>query len=180
MRIIAGKFRRRIIHTIEGLDTRPVMDRIKESIFNILVHRYSIVDSTVLDLFAGSGAFGLEALSRGAKQVTFVEKSNEAVKFLNENINSLKCSEDCVVKNTSVEFFLEKNTQIYNFIFCDPPFKMEEPLSILKIIAGRSLMDKDSLLIFRSEGKNKFTFPDFEVVLEKTFGRNIVYFLRKL
>ena len=180
MRIIAGKFKRRQIRTIDGMDTRPVTDRIKESIFNVLVHRFSIIDTEVLDLFAGSGAFGLEALSRGAKSVTFVEKSAEAVKYLQENISNLKCSEDCSVKNINVEYFFEKNRKKYDLIFCDPPFKMENPLDIIKKILENSIASEDSLLIFRSEGKNAFTFTGVEIVLEKTFGRNIVYFLRKI
>jgi 16S rRNA (guanine966-N2)-methyltransferase len=180
MRIIAGKYKRRIIRTIEGTDTRPVMDRIKESIFNILVHRFSIVDSEVLDLFAGSGAFGLEALSRGAKSATFVEKSFEAVKYLQENITNLKCADDSSIKNTSVEHFLETNKKKFDLIFCDPPFKMENPMDVLQNIRKYNALSEDSLIIFRSEEKNTFIFEGFEVVLEKVFGRNIVYFLRKI
>ncbi len=180
MRIIAGKFKRRTIRTIEGLETRPVMDRIKESIFNILIHRYSIADKSVLDLFAGSGSFGLEALSRGAGNVTFVEKSNEAAKYLNENIKKLECAAECTVRNMSVESFLERNKNRYDLIFCDPPFKMENPQSILSALLKSEGMHSDSMLIFRSEEKNFFEFSGYEILIEKIFGRNIVYFLRKL
>ena len=180
MRIIAGKFKSRTIRTIESMDTRPVMDRIKESIFNILVHNYSIIDAEVLDLFAGSGSFGLEALSRGAALVTFVEKSPEAIKYLKENISKLKCDNECVVKSGSVEQFLAGNKKEFDLIFCDPPFKMENPLEIVKLILKYNALSDNSILVFRSEDKNSFEFDGYELIMEKVYGRNIVYFLRKI
>jgi 16S rRNA (guanine966-N2)-methyltransferase len=206
MRIIAGKYKGRTISTIEGNETRPVMDRIKESIFNILTHRYSLIDMEILDLFAGSGSFGLEALSRGAKSVTFVEKSAQVVKHLQSNIDKLKCNEQCAVNNISVESFLEKNKKKFDIVFFDPPFKILNPFEIICQIYKNNILSEDSILIFRTEKKNKlmlnhnsstegildlslfvkegvkppsaFQAIQAEAELEKIFGRNIVYFLR--
>jgi 16S rRNA (guanine966-N2)-methyltransferase len=178
MRIIAGKYKGRTISTIEGNETRPVMDRIKETIFNILAHRYSLIDIAVLDLFAGSGSFGLEALSRGAKEITFVEKSEETIKYLQSNINKLRCNDQCVIKNMSVKFFLENNKKNFDVVFYDPPFKMINPIEIINQIYQNNILSEESILIFRSEKKNTFSFDNFKIEIEKVFGRNIVYFLR--
>ena len=178
MRIIAGKYKGRTISTIEGDETRPVMDRIKETIFNILIHRYSIINIEVLDLFAGSGSFGLESLSRGAKQITFVEKSAEAIKYLQSNINKLKCNNQCLVKNMSVDSFLENNKKRFDLVFCDPPFKMTNPLDTIYRICKNNILSEESILIFRSESKSTFTFDNLKVEIEKVFGRNVVYFLK--
>jgi 16S rRNA (guanine966-N2)-methyltransferase len=180
MRIIAGKYKGRTISTIEGNETRPVMDRIKETIFNILIHRYSVIDIEVLDLFAGSGSFGLESLSRGAKQVTFVEKSTEAIKYLQSNINKLKCNDQCLIKNMSVDSFLGNSNKRFDLVFYDPPFKMINPLGTINRICQNNILSEESILIFRSERKSTFTFDNLKVEIEKVFGRNVVYFLRTI
>lgn len=179
MRIIAGKYKKSKIYTIEGLSTRPVMDRIKETIFNILVHRFSIIDTEVLDLYAGSGSLGLEALSRGAKNITFVEKSKEAVDILKKNIEKLNCKEQCIVKHSSVELFLENAIGKYNLIFCDPPFSITDPTYILNMILQKDIVFDDSIIIFRTEEKNTFNFDKYDVLIEKNIGRSKIYFLRK-
>jgi len=178
MRIIAGKYKGRTIATIEGNETRPVMDRIKETIFNILLHRYSLIDINVLDLFAGSGSFGLESLSRGAKEVTFVEKSAESIKYLQLNIDKLKCNDRCLVKNMSVESFVENNKKSFDLVFYDPPFKMANPVEIINQIYKNNILSEESILIFRTEKRNTFTFDNLKIEIEKVFGRNIVYFLK--
>lgn len=179
MRIIAGKYKKSKIFTIEGLGTRPVMDRIKETIFNIMMHRFSIIDTEVLDLYAGSGSLGLEALSRGAKSITFVEKSKEAVDILKKNIEKLNCKEHCIVKHSSVELFLENSNGQYNIIFCDPPFNIADPIYILNMILKKDIVFDDSIVIFRTEEKNTFSFDNYDVLIEKNIGRSKIYFLRK-
>jgi 16S rRNA (guanine966-N2)-methyltransferase len=178
MRIIGGKYKSRIIKTVKSLETRPVMDRIKESIFNTLVHKYSIDNTNVLDLFAGSGSLGLEALSQGAKKVIFVEKSLESYKFLLINIESLNCKEYCSVHKMNVEDFLDITTEKFDLVFCDPPFKMENILNILNKIYDKKILKDNAILVFRSSTKHLFKECKFKILQEKIFGRNIVYFLQ--
>ena len=179
MRIIAGKYNRRIIKTIPGLNTRPVTDRIKESIFNMIVHRYSLDEKLVLDLFAGSGSFGLEALSRGAKEVTFVEKANESSAIIKENIQALGCGKECKVQNTEVESYLKRCSAKFDFIFCDPPFKLENILDIPKLILETNVLSDDGILVFRSCFKIDFAAYGYSVLHDKVIGRSYIYFLRK-
>jgi 16S rRNA (guanine966-N2)-methyltransferase len=178
MRIIAGKYKSRIIKTIKGLETRPVLDRVKESIFNILIHKYHLEDTNVLDLFAGSGSFGLESISRGAGKVTFVEKAAITQKILLENIKNLECESQCHVSKRDVRSFLDGCAEKFDLIFCDPPFKMEDSLNIINKIFIKKILKDDGLLIFRSD--NDFTAESFSFKLidKRKIGINIMYFLR--
>jgi 16S rRNA (guanine(966)-N(2))-methyltransferase RsmD len=178
MRIIAGKYKSRIIKTIKSYDTRPVLDRIKESIFNILIHKYPFEDGAVLDLFAGSGSFGLEALSRGAEKVTFVEKSSNTHKILLENINNLGCQTECSVYKRDVIGFIEGCSEKFDLIFCDPPFKTTNLLEILKKIYIKKILKEQGLLIFRSDLEFNAEAFKFQLLEKRKIGINIVYFLR--
>ncbi|WGL58865.1 16S rRNA (guanine(966)-N(2))-methyltransferase RsmD [Pigmentibacter sp. JX0631] len=124
MRVIAGKYKRRNLSTLTGSDiTRPTADRVKESLFNIISD--SIENSIVLDLFAGSGALGIEALSRGAKKAVFVEKNPQAFKIIQQNLHQLQIpSENFQLVNNDASLFL-KNTiekEKFDIIFIDPPY----------------------------------------------------------
>jgi 16S rRNA (guanine(966)-N(2))-methyltransferase RsmD len=126
MRIIAGKFKRRNLLTLPGTEiTRPTSDRVKENIFNLLQH--SILDHTILDLFSGSGALGLEALSRGAKKVFFVEENKGAINCIQKNLDNLAAEKDSYeIVQTQVQNFLAKpNIELQgkiSLIFADPPY----------------------------------------------------------
>lgn len=122
MRIISGKYRGKKLLCLEGDETRPTLDRAKESIFNILASHLHFNGLTVLDCFAGTGALGLEALSRGAASVTFIERSKEAAHIIKENINSLKEHTNCHLLNKDI-FELEHSLNKADLIFIDPPYK---------------------------------------------------------
>jgi 16S rRNA (guanine966-N2)-methyltransferase len=180
MRIISGKYNRRIILTVDNLDTRPVTDRIKESIFNILVHNFSIENKIVLDLYAGSGSFGLEALSRGAEKAVFIESSPESYKVLLQNINSIGCGMDSKASKTDVASFLDRNIDKYDLIFCDPPFKLENSELIVKKIIEKDILNEKGLLVFRSNEKKDFNLSGLEVFREKKIGISYIYIMRKI
>ncbi|WP_437226313.1 16S rRNA (guanine(966)-N(2))-methyltransferase RsmD [Planctomicrobium sp. SH661] len=129
MRIIAGKYRRRLLQTSPGEVTRPITDRVKESLFENISQR--LHGKRVADIFAGTGTIGLEALSRGAECVTFIEKDKIALQLLRENVASLKCEEETLIWPADVLrcSFKPKGKKAPGFapfdvIFFDPPYKM--------------------------------------------------------
>jgi 16S rRNA (guanine966-N2)-methyltransferase len=177
MRIIAGKYKSRIIKTIKSYDTRPVLDRVKESVFNILIHKYLLEEFEVLDLFAGSGSFGLEALSRGAKNVTFIEKAPLTCKIILENIRNLGCESECTVLKRDVKNYIETCSGSYDMIFYDPPFKLAEAKTILDLIYNKGILKEEGILIFRSDYDYNSDSFGFRLIDKRKIGINIVYFL---
>jgi 16S rRNA (guanine966-N2)-methyltransferase len=150
MRIIAGKFKRKQLVTLAGNDiTRPTSDRVKESIFNILQNE--IADKVVLDLFSGSGALGLESLSRGAKKVIFVEENKGAIDCIRKNISNLNVANDCYsIQNIKVTNFLlnqSKHIEKIDIIFADPPYQTDWYQTALKEIQSSGLCNNDCLVI---------------------------------
>ena len=125
MRIIAGEKKSRRIEAPEGTDTRPTADRIKEALFSILQRR--LYDASVLDLYAGSGALSLEALSRGAASAQLVDKNFKACKVIRQNIQSLGYEEKAQLMNTEDEKaveMMEGQGRTFDLIFLDPPYRM--------------------------------------------------------
>lgn len=122
MRIIAGKYRGRILKSPPDGKTRPTSDRLRETLFNILAPR--IDDETkILDLCAGTGAVGIEALSRGANHATFIDKSRKMCGLIEKNLDLLKIPEDqTAIFNSSAEDFLRRSEEIWNIVFFDPPY----------------------------------------------------------
>lgn len=182
MRIVTGRAKGRAIKAPEGMNTRPTSDRVKESIFNIISTR--MYDSNCLDVFAGTGNLGLEAISRGAKYCTFIEKDKNTYKILRENIETLKFEKDCVTYNQdafNVLKLIEKKGEKYDIIFLDPPYskglidKSIEEISTLDILKG------DGVII--SEYDDKDIIPDkigdIRVYRTEKYGRTKVSFWSK-
>ena len=184
MRIISGKLKnKKIIQPIDNL-TRPLKDMVKESIFNIIEHskfiKFNIKGSTILDLFSGSGSFGLECISRGAQEVFFCENYKPALNVLKKNINNLYCIENSkilegdaykVLKNKKIS---EKKFQI---IFLDPPFNEKKINELLQLIYLNNILDKNGIIILHRNKKNTDSFPSkFKVVIEKIYGLSKIYF----
>ena len=147
MRVIAGSARRLLLKTIEGMDTRPTTDRIKETLFNML--NTQIPGCTFLDLFSGSGAIGIEDLSRGEKQAFFVESNPEAVSCIRENLSRTHLEEGALVLNCDVIAGLKKlegRNPRFDIIFMDPPYGKEYEKQVLHALKGSSLVDEDTLM----------------------------------
>ncbi|SFI00254.1 RsmD family RNA methyltransferase [Planctomicrobium piriforme] len=171
MRIIAGKFRRRTLLTSPGETTRPILDRVKESLFENIEKR--LIGGNVADIFAGTGTIGLEALSRGASRVTFIEKDRIAVQLLRENVAALKCEAETLIWPTDVFrcSFRPKGKNAVGFspfqaIFFDPPYKMIPSLapgSPLYLALTRLARDDVSLpgatLVLRAPERVKYELP---------------------
>lgn len=147
MRIIAGKNKSRILTTLDGLDTRPMTDRMKESLFNTIGPYFD--DDIVLDLFGGSGALSLEALSRGAKTAVIVEKSFKAMNVIRTNVISLKEQESTVLLNMDYKQALNKfkNDQTkFDIIFLDPPYKLNIMDELIDFILENDLINNKGII----------------------------------
>lgn len=156
MRVIAGSARRTPLKTLEGSDTRPTTDRIKETLFNML--QYDLADCCFLDLFAGSGAIGIEALSRGAGTAVFAEQNPKALECVRENLAATKLEERAVVMNCDALTALKRLEGKYRFdyIFMDPPYNQELERRMLEYLAKSSVIDKQSTIIVEASLETGF------------------------
>ena len=184
MRIISGNFKNKKLFQPNNNYTRPLKDLVKESIFNIVEHskfiKFKIENCQVLDLFSGSGSFGLECISRGAKKVLFCENYIPTTKILNKNIANLKCKKktdvyvEDVFKLLNNKSFLVKKFQI---IFLDPPFKEKKIEELLENLNRSNILDKEGIIILHRNKKYKDMLPlKFNVELEKTYGLSKIIF----
>jgi len=160
MRIIAGSLRSRTIEAPPGLATRPTSDRLRETLFNVLAPR--IGSANFLDLYAGSGAVGIEAMSRGAERVTFVERAPAALKMLRANLARLKLTTGFHVHPGSVAVYLRKvrpdQTTCFNLVFLDPPYDAgNEYATALGLLGGAAagLLAEDALVIAEHRRKER-------------------------
>ena len=150
MRVISGSARGTVLHSIEDISTRPTLDRVKESLFNIIQN--DIEDTTVLDLFAGSGAIGIEFLSRRAKQVYFCDKSSKAVAMIEKNLEKTKLKEKAIVYNKDYIDCINTVKNIkFDVIFLDPPYKEEFALDAIEKISNLQLLKDDGIIIIETD-----------------------------
>ena len=158
MRVIAGSARRTPLKTLEGMNTRPTQDRIKETLFNML--QYDLADCAFLDLFAGSGGIGIEALSRGAGQAVFVEQNEAAVQIVRENLKITKLEDRAVVMHCDALTALKRLEGKYrfDFIFMDPPYDHELEKQMLEYLKTSSMIDKQSTIIIEASLQTDFSY----------------------
>jgi 16S rRNA (guanine966-N2)-methyltransferase len=147
LRIIAGDLKGRFIQAPRSEHTRPTTDRVRESVFNYLSNIIAFDDINVLDLYAGSGALGFEALSRGAGRVTFIERNFQPYKNLQNNINLLGVESQCVIKRTTAEIFSSTAKERFELILADPPFFAYDIYQVVKSIVENSIIAKNGLMI---------------------------------
>lgn len=180
MRVIAGSAKRLQLKTISGLDTRPTTDRIKETLFNMIAP--GLYDCAFLDLFAGSGAIGIEALSRGAKEAVFVEQSPKAVQCIQENLRHTHLEQKATVLKEDVIGALRRmeGRRRFDFIFMDPPYHQEWEYRVLKELAASRLLDKDTLIIVEAAKETSFSYLEetgYSLSKEKEYKTNKHVFL---
>ena len=147
MRIVAGKYRGRTLLAFDGDKIRPTADKVRESLFNIL--QLKVPNCKFLDLFCGTGAMGIEALSRGAGKVVFNDFSRESLTLLKKNLEKIKVDDDYDIVNFDAVNFLKNTTQKFDIIFLDPPYKTELGIKSLPFV-GNALED-DGIAIFEDE-----------------------------
>ena len=163
MRIIAGTYRGHRIAAPKGRDTRPTSDRVRENAFNLIG---PIEGADVLDLFAGSGAMGLEALSRGAASATFVESDREACRVINANLDKLHLH--ATVLQQDVLRAIAGDRRTYDLVLCDPPYGYDHSRLIPHLAR---LLAEDGLLVYESAGReDPPDVPDLEVRTSRRYG----------
>lgn len=182
MRIISGKARGTKLYTLEGLETRPTLDRVKESIFNIIQNE--IENSVVLDLFAGSGAIGLEMLSRGAKKAVLCDKSKDAIEIIKKNIEKTHMKESVELYNLDYKECIKKiQNQKFDLIYIDPPYNTNFISQALKEIVELDIMKKESIVILETDDEIRILREieniNIEVIDKRKYGRATVIFLKR-
>jgi 16S rRNA (guanine(966)-N(2))-methyltransferase RsmD len=159
MRVIAGKFRSRPLQSLRGMDIRPTSDRLRETLFNVLCagNPAALEGSVWLDLFAGTGAVGIEALSRGAAAVTFVESAHEAAATIEKNLRSLGISQGVHVLKMDVGAAVRKIAGLGNpvdIVFLDPPYRLEDAYrQTLEALRQSSLVQQSTIIIAEHDRK---------------------------
>ena len=184
MRIIAGKLKGITLHPPQNKITRPLKDRAKENIFNLLTHSnkmsFQFKKSNILDLYAGTGSFGLECLSRQAGSVCFVEKANDARKILEKNIEKLKVKKNAYIFLDDVFDLIKKHSIFkskFDLIFCDPPFKDSNIEKLIQLICNNNILQKDGILILHRNINTKEKLPnDFKIIDERLYGISKITF----
>ena len=184
MRIIAGTFRGKKILEPKDTLTRPLKDLTKESIFNILNHsnkfEINLKNSNILDLFSGIGSFGIECLSRGAKQVVFAEKYNVVLPILKKNLQSLKLIENFEIIEKDIydiNFFKSLNIK-FDIIFMDPPYKDKNLYLLLNNIKNENVLNEKGVLVVHRHKNEKDLIPGkLKVIEEKKYGLSKIIFL---
>ena len=184
MRIISGKYKGKKLFLPKDKNTRPLKDLVKVSIFNLLDHSKKInkklENSSILDLFSGSGSFGIECLSRGSKIVYYFENYFEAIKILEKNLSLLKNEKNFqIFKSDCFEFFnsYQKINKKFDFIFLDPPFKEKKINKLIEKIIENKILNAGGIIIIHRHKKDKIEITDKIKIFDiRNYGLSRVYF----
>lgn len=181
MRVIAGTARRLLLKTPEGLDTRPTTDRIKETLFNMLMPY--LPGAIFVDLFSGSGGIGIEALSRGAEKAYFVENNQKAIACIMDNIEHTHLLDRAVVLKQDVFSALRGSIkETVDVIFLDPPYQQEYEKRVLELLRDAPYVNEDTLIVVEAALETAFDYVEdlgFVVEKEKQYKTNKHVFIRK-
>lgn len=179
MRVISGTAKGTKLNSIDDLSTRPTLDRVKEPLFSIIQNH--LQDAEVLDLFAGSGALGIESLSRGSKHCTFCDKSYKSLKILKENIQRTKMDDKSTIVNDDYKRCLEKLEKSFDIIFIDPPYKHDIAVDSINRILKLNLLAKDGIIILETDEEERelkeLENVELEVYDIRKYGRVRLLFL---
>ena len=180
MRIIAGRFKGRLLQAPSGLETRPTSDRLREALFNVLAHGYDdpVTDARVLDLFAGTGALGLEALSRGAAFVQFVEEAAAARGLIKANVEALGVAGVTKVYRRDATYMGPvAPAEPFSLVFCDPPYGKGLAASALASALKGGWLTSDAVVIVEERADQKDILPHgFETIEERLYGETKLVF----
>ncbi len=189
MRIISGKFKNKKLFFPLNIKTRPLKESVRENIFNILEHSKfistKIEGSLVLDLYAGTGSFGLECISRGAKKIYFVENDKEALLNLNQNILKLKINDQVKIHSMDIlKFFKNLNiNKKIDLVFLDPPYRNQEFIKFIEILKEKEILNKNHVLVLHREykiSKNSQELDAYKknIIENRVYGRSEIFFLK--
>ena len=172
LKIITGTAKGRNIKTLEGEATRPTSERIKEAMFSSI--QFDIEDRRVLDIFAGSGQLGLEALSRGAASVMFIDSSREAMEIVKENLKTTGLGPAKFLVSDARNYIRKASgREVYDLVFVDPPYALECCSDIMRKLADGGMLAKGAIVVLESgtEIIDPDKFPDFELTKTKQYGK---------
>lgn len=182
MRIIAGEKRGTKLYTLEGENTRPTLDRVKESLFNII--QSEIRDCIFLDLFSGSGAIGLEAVSRGAKKAILCDNNKQAIQIIKKNIEKLGYKDKIELYQMQFNELINKLNEKIDIIYLDPPYKTNYAIKTVELLLKKEILKTDSLIIIETdqveELKEKLENLNIEIIDKRKYGRaNLIFIQQK-
>jgi 16S rRNA (guanine966-N2)-methyltransferase len=178
LRIVAGKWRSRLLAVADDPILRPTSERIRETLFNWLSPK--LAGASCLDLFAGSGALGLEALSRGAGSAVFVERSAATVQILQQNIAGLEAANAMVLQMDSLDYLRDSTPQAFDLVFLDPPFAADLYVELCRLLQVNGWLAADARIYLEQPGNAaEAQLPDgWDILKDRTAG-NVRYFLLK-
>ena len=182
MRIITGKAKGIVLKTPIGEATRPTAERVKEAVFSML--QFDIEGRSILDLFAGSGQMGLEALSRGALEATFVDKSKDAVKLIKENITKTKLLDNATVFQSDYLDFIRRNSgKKFDIFIIDPPYKLDMYNPALKALLSYDMIKSTSFIVCESGTDEIFNNDTdlqqrFDIAKQNKYGNTFITILK--
>jgi 16S rRNA (guanine(966)-N(2))-methyltransferase RsmD len=166
LRITAGIYKNKKLKSAFGKDFRPLSERVKLALFSILGEK--VKNTAFLDLFAGTGNVGLEALSRGAAHITMVEKENKKIDLINHNVKSLGVEDKVDIVNSDVFDYISKIS--FDIIFAGPPYKPNLVQDVLEHLKKNNMIRKETLLIIQHHHKEKFNYPGYNRIYSKKYG----------
>ena len=181
MRIIAGTYGGRTLSTLRDLSIRPTTDRAKQTMFDILSNRVDFSGIEVLDLFAGSGSLGLEAISRGAQSAVFVEKSLKSISVLEQNIASLGCADQCTIHQADVFWYLKNVRHRFDILFVDPPYNLERITELPAALYEASVTKPSAYIVMEHSKETPVEISETMYdIIKKPFGQTTMLILKPL
>ena len=174
MRVISGSARGKRLESPEGLHTRPTTDRVKESVFNLL--QPYVYGASVLDAFAGSGALGIEALSRGAVHSIFLENDRAAAEIVRRNLSGTHLTEKATVYEGDALSFLDRTSEKFSLIFLDPPYDSGLYTLVLEKISRKELLSEHGVIVAEQRAGETISLPDgLSVMKERKYGKTAIF-----
>lgn len=178
LRVIAGKYKSRKIKEVKSNITRPTTDKNKEALFNSLGQFFS--GGKALDLFAGSGSLGIEAISRGIEKCDFVDKHYQAIKIIKDNITELKLTNQVNIYKQDALKFLKNTKNTYDYIFVDPPYKLNKYDEILSLVTSRQILKINGIIVLESDKTTSISETDkLDIIQTKILGISKFTILRR-
>jgi len=177
MRVITGKVKGAKLSTIEGLETRPTLDRIKETMFNLITNDFE--GAECLDVFSGSGALGIEALSRGAKHCIFVDSNPECIDVIDKNLCKLRLNEFADVINSDVLKVIEsyKDIKKFDMVYMDPPYDKGYVNAVISKIVECNILKKSGIIIVEASPHEKIENELVKILKERNYKKMSIYIL---